>query len=459
MGRSQAAVLALFDGALGDAACALPEHPVPLREFWRAVKSILRLTPLRVEDRRRNVVHVLGAHEARQWQLPAVFVCGLVEKQFPRFHTQDPFLLEAARAQLKQEGIRLRTAADFEVEERFLFDSAVTRATEMLTLSYPRCDARGQPNLPSLFLESVSAAASPPQAVRPKPGRQGGAVRPAEAISAADLLEALAARHKAFRPTALESYLQCPFQFFGQRTLRLEKAPARPEERFNFLTEGNIVHAVLAELYAEPRALEEIFEHVFRRICGQERVPAGYRTEACRERLLSDLRDFLADNFWPHGFEKRTEQGFLYPLGSAVEIRGRMDRLDVTPDGRAFVIDYKYSGAQNTKKRLDEETRLQPQLYLLALERVFGLRAAGMFYCGLRGGVKWAGWSEDPSVAGGAFPPGWLEQAVETTLRITQEIRAGRVAPRPADPDQCRRCDYRDVCRFQAAPAGLAEGA
>ena len=92
MGRSQAAALDLFDGALDEAARALPERPIPLREFWRAAKSVLRLTPLRVDDRRRDVVHVLGAHEARQWQLPVVFVCGLVEKQFPKFHTQDPLL-------------------------------------------------------------------------------------------------------------------------------------------------------------------------------------------------------------------------------------------------------------------------------------------------------------------------------------------------------------------------------
>jgi ATP-dependent helicase/DNAse subunit B len=130
--RSQAAALDLFDEALNEAAQGLaPAALNGLAEFWRVVRSVLRLKPLRVEDGRRNVVHVMAAHEARQWELPVVFVCGLVEKQFPQWQGQDPFFPDAARHRLQQAGIRLRTAADLEREERALFDTAVSRATMM----------------------------------------------------------------------------------------------------------------------------------------------------------------------------------------------------------------------------------------------------------------------------------------------------------------------------------------
>jgi hypothetical protein len=59
---------------------------------------------------------VLSAPEARQWVLPIVFVCGLVEKQFPRFHPQDAFFPDSARCQLNAAGVRVRTAAEFERE-------------------------------------------------------------------------------------------------------------------------------------------------------------------------------------------------------------------------------------------------------------------------------------------------------------------------------------------------------
>ena len=446
MGRSQAAVLDLFDGAMEEAAWALGGKPVPLREFWQAAKSVLRLTPLRVDDHRRNVVHVMGAYEARQWRLPVVFVCGLVEKQFPKFHTQDPFFPEAARAQLKQAGIRVRTAADFDAEERFLYDSAVTRATESLTLSYPRFDARGQQNLPSLYLEgltatSATACAMVGQAVSP-------AARPPMSVASGDLLHVLTERHQAFRPTALESYLQCAFQFFGRYTLRLSGVPARPEERLDFLLQGNIVHEVLADLHRGAGPLDETFDRVFRRICEEQRVPRSYRTEACRERMLADLRTLTEDPGWHTGCEVRPEQKFNYKLSGDVEIRGRIDRVDVTPDGGAFVIDYKYSGAQNTKNRASDPNLLQSQLYLLALERFFKLRPEGMSYWGFKGGIQRTSWMP--------FEPAL---AIEATLRIAGEIRAGRVAPHPADPDKCRFCDYRDVCRFTIAAPALAEGA
>ena len=446
--RGQAAVLELFDRAISEASRALDARPLKLAEFWRAAKSVLRLTPLRVEDGRRNVVHVLGAHEARQWRLPVVFVCGLVEKQFPKFHTQDPFFPEAARAQLKQVGIRLRTVADFEAEERFLFDWAVNRATELLVLSYPRCDARGQQNLPSLYLDGVAAAQSQWKPVGPQPKPRCGAARPPAVIASPDLLEALALRHQAFRPTALESYLQCAFEFYGRDTLRLQAAPARPEKRLDFRTQGTIVHAALAKLQPDAGRLEEAFDSAFREVCERERVPVGYRTEACRERMLADLRALVEDPAWVQVHEVRAEQKFRYKLGADVEISGRIDRIDVTPDQGAYVIDYKYSGAQNTKNLATNENLLQPQLYMLALERFFDLRPQGMSYWGFKGGIQRTPWMQ--------FEP---VHAIEAALRIVGEIRAGHVEPHPADPEKCRLCDLRDVCRFVVAAPARAEGA
>jgi ATP-dependent helicase/DNAse subunit B len=446
--RSQVAVRDRFDGAMEEAARALGERPVPLGEFWRTAKSVLRLTPLRANDGRRNVVHVLGAHEARQWRLPVIFVCGLVEKQFPKFPTQDPFFPEGARAQLKQAGIRLRTAADFEAEERFLFDWAVTRATESLTLTYPQSDSGGQQNLPSLYLESVAAEESRWHAVLPQRGVSSRPARPQAVIAAPDLTAYLSARHQAISPSSLESYLQCAFQFFGRYTMHFDAAPVRPEKRLDFLTQGSIVHGVLAAYMGDPRPLDKVFEDVFEQACEKGHVLPGYRTEACRERMWADVRALVEDPEWTtEDCEIRTEQKFRYALSTDAEISGRIDRIDVGRDG-AKVIDYKYSGAQNTKNLATNANVLQPQLYMLALERFFGLRPEGMSYWGLKGGIRRTPWRP--------FDPA---QAVDAALRAVGEIRAGRVEPHPADPDKCRFCDYRDVCRFVAAAPALAEGA
>jgi ATP-dependent helicase/DNAse subunit B len=447
-----AAVLNLFDAALDEAAQALELRAMGIEDFWRAVKSVLRLKPLRLADGRRNVVQVLSAEEARQWALPVVFVCGMVEKQFPRFHTQDPFFPDAARCRLNAAGIRVRTAAEFEREERALFDSAVSRATMLTTLSYPEFDARGERNLPSLYLEGLALAAEESRAVRPQP-RYPPALRGPAEIRVPGLLEFLHGKTTKLSPTDLESFLQCPFQYFGRRTLRLKAAPSRPQDRLDFLVQGNIVHEVLAAWWVDQGDVAPLFESVFERHVEDERIPIGYHTERLHNAMLDDLRGFAADGQWPRGdFQSRMEERFVFSLDESIAISGKIDRLDTAPDGRAYVIDYKYSNAQNTKDKLKDENLLQAPLYLMAAEEFFGVKAAGMFYVGLKGGVAYAGWKE--------IPEGWLEQKKERTLQVVAAIRAGRVDVAPANPDKCIYCEFRDVCRVEAGAAeALAEGA
>jgi predicted RecB family nuclease len=88
----------------------------------------------------------------------------------------------------------------------------------------------------------------------------------------------------------------------------------------------------------------------------------------------------------------------------------------------------------------------------MAAEEFFGVKAAGMFYVGLKGGVVYAGWKE--------VPEHWLERKKEQALQVVAEIRAGRVESMPANPDKCRYCEFRDVCRVEVGEAeALAEGA
>ena len=459
--RTQAAVLKRFEEALSEAAGALdPQRAVDLEEFWRAVKSVLRLMPLRLPDDRRNVVHVLGAHEARQWVLPVVFVCGMVEKQFPQVHPLDPFFPDAARQALHRHGIRVRTAAEFEREERALFDAALSCATFSATLSYPEFDARGERHLPSLYLEGLGLAPRPAQPAAP-PRTRFAPPPPARGIRSPDLLNVLRTRTARLAATALELYLECPFQFFAGRTLRLAPPPCRPTERFDFLTQGNIVHAVLAEWWEQPQEIEPLFERVFEREIEDRHIPGGYHTERLRNTMLDDLRAFAAADPWPRAdFRSRTEVPFVLPLEGVLDISGKIDRLDTAADGRAYVIDYKYSAPQRTRARLDSETLLQAPLYLLAAERVFGATPAGMFYVALKGGVAYEGWSESALLEGRGIPEGWLDSALARTLRAVEEIRAGRVEPAPADADRCRYCDYRDACRRTARRGReMAEGA
>jgi PD-(D/E)XK nuclease superfamily len=87
----------------------------------------------------------------------------------------------------------------------------------------------------------------------------------------------------------------------------------------------------------------------------------------------------------------------------------------------------------------------------MAVEKFFGLKAAGMYYLGLKGGLQQAGWEA------AELPAGWLDESRARTIEIVEQIRAGRVEVKPFDRDKCRFCDCADVCRIETAQPELAQ--
>jgi ATP-dependent helicase/DNAse subunit B len=446
--RSQAAALAGFAAAMDEAAHALEENRrVSLDEFWTAAAAVLRLTPLRVADHRRNVVHVLSVFEARQWELRMVFICGLAEQQFPKRHSPDPLFPDAVRQRLVQSGIRIRTAAELEREERFLFEVARTRATGSLTLSFAEADSRGARNIPSQFLpERIFVAHSRilPAATRPARGPTADqGVRPTV---------------RAFSPSALECFLDCPFQFFARYTLRLKTRPLAPRDRLDFMLQGTIVHQTLSEWHRNPQPIEPLFERIFADYCAQKAVFMGYRTEYLRRQMLDDLRRFSAGKKLPPTSEVSTEQSFEMAVDDSLLVRGRIDYIGKLADGRALIIDYKYSAAANVAGKMDKATLLQPGLYALAAERALDLKPAAVFYYGLKKDLKVVGWSDPPGAFGfrtEALTREWIDGVALIARTAADQIRDGRIAPMPATLELCRLCDFRDVCRYDRAARTL----
>jgi ATP-dependent helicase/nuclease subunit B len=124
--------------------------------FNHILESQVALSSYRETDRRREVVNVINVLEARQWEMPVIFVGGLLEKEFPRQVREDLFLKDFHRKKLNATGkIALREASEQMDEERYLFYIAVTRAKERLYLSYPSANSDGNMTLPSFFLSDI----------------------------------------------------------------------------------------------------------------------------------------------------------------------------------------------------------------------------------------------------------------------------------------------------------------
>src|SRR5205807_1306225 len=91
---------------------------------------------------------------ARRFRI--VFVCGLQEGEFPAPGAPEPFLSDERRRELAASaGLRLRASEDTLARERYLFYACISRATELLILSYRSSDEEGNIQLRSPFLADV----------------------------------------------------------------------------------------------------------------------------------------------------------------------------------------------------------------------------------------------------------------------------------------------------------------
>ncbi|MDA1315544.1 MAG: PD-(D/E)XK nuclease family protein [Acidobacteria bacterium] len=470
--RRTARALAAFAQAAEQATRIWNEsEEISFAEYVRGLDLVLSKTPLPEIDGRRNVVHVLTVYEARQWELPVVFVCGLIEKQFPRHYSQNLFFPDADRRRMKRAGIAMRTVSKREEEERFLFRIATTRATDSLYLSYPESNESDTVNVRSFLIETPKQddVSAPAVRINEKPAEFH---EPRQAsLGAKNVRESMMARHAHFRPSSIETYLKCPFLFFGQHTLKLEGPPDPPERRINSLVSGTIVHQTLQGWAAVPETpIAEVLSEVFATVCDRESIQTTFQTAVTFNSLRADLDRFAreeqgrgASNARERLLEAAVEFVVEDPGEAPFQLHGRIDRYELFDRNLAVVVDYKYSSKGGMAKlaTAHKEGRLvQGALYLLGLEQARGVKPGGIRYWGLRGDTTRVGWisdelAEEPDEGGEQeVSPEELQRILDsaqaTTAKAIEEIRNGRMEAAPYDFDPCLRyCPLRDVCRIR----------
>ena len=184
----------------------------------------------------------------------------------------------------------------------------------------------------------------------------------------------------------LETYKACPFRFFVEAVLKLEPKEM-PELGFDVAQRGNIFHRVLENVYrsADEQGISpmDILEEVAAEVFAKAPTVDGFRPSALWEvekaELLVKLRASLEaleskpDQWTPLQFEQKFGIDGEPPLvldidGNPVQIRGVIDRLDVNPDNKLRVIDYKSGSYHLSKKELQNGSRLQLPIYALAAQ-------------------------------------------------------------------------------------------
>ncbi len=205
--------------------------------------------------------------------------------------------------------------------------------------------------------------------------------------------------------------------------------------------------------------------------------------ESIGREIAADLRRYLdqaarqSDTaFEPRDFELGfgMEEDGIGPLvlgegDAAIGVRGRIDRVDVDPAGRAIVRDYK-SGSGRTDMSAAGWIRgrqLQVGLYMLAVRDLLELVPAGGLYQPFKGSnaaerrprgllVDDEGHCDETAYRKGdvrdAAGVAAVLEAVEAEVRdVARRLRSGEVAPRP---DTCgwsgNGCRHPGICRSGA---------
>jgi ATP-dependent helicase/DNAse subunit B len=190
-------------------------------------------------------------------------------------------------------------------------------------------------------------------------------------------------------------------------------------------------------------------------------VSAFLTDEAKSDRALQPSAEMLEASFDVEDDPDRP------PLDlGGLRLHGKIDRVDLveTPEGRfGLVTDYKLSREVTPAAKLEEEGKLQLQLYALAVKRLWGIEPAGSVYLPLRATTdrKRRGILRkdlvDTALAGLAvvgndlLEPEEFEQKLaegeSRAVEIAAAIRGGRVRRDPIDNQCPSYCHWQTICR------------
>jgi len=240
-----------------------------------------------------------------------------------------------------------------------------------------------------------------------------------------------------FSASSLESYLKCPFKYYLEKYFGLDD-----DQESDYLTAldiGSIVHRWL-ELQMKSKR-DSVDMDCFTEFCDKE-FPSDIRQAPTYFRYL---KQYLFELWSPLiekelqrlKDEKRRPIHFEYSfrnfeIKNGVTLRGRIDRIDRSPQG-LVVVDYKTGKNSLTKKEIKGEgSILQPFIYRKVVEKEFGERVATSEFVFLK--------EDEPAVK---FPEIDLSGVIEECI---DRINQNQFEPEPIKTTTCHYCQFKKSC-------------
>lgn len=295
-----------------------------------------------------------------------------------------------------------------------------------------------------------------------------------------------ATRARLVSPSGVEAYLDCPSRYHLERVLRIQGSDENEGLAEDHALLGSWIHAVLDDFFAAPAwenslaTIRALFEARLPEFAGAHASGAYLDVLRGRGESLARRLAWHIDHFekplraWvPRSGELR-EKSVSGDLGG-LHLRGRLDRIDPLPGGRAFLWDYK-SGRTDTKSLKSQlaKGKVQQLIYRALVEqddvaRLVGLegatrivgggylnplepsRSALFVVSGIDSAIDAAAdvWERTGHPVERVPVEAWERAAAElvTILAdVAHRMEAGDFAPAPSSNTSCRFCAAVSVC-------------
>jgi DNA helicase II / ATP-dependent DNA helicase PcrA len=338
---------------------------------WLNLSMELGESPLASDSdwTRVNAVNILTVHSSKGLEFPVVFLVNLVSQRFPSTDRRD-------QVPIPEELIKeILPVGDYHLEEeRRLFYVGMTRARERLyfTAADYYGEGKREKKLSPFIFEALGDGVvnSEQQAAS---GEQLSflSYKPQEAlIPDTDSMPLPHVDYLSY--SQIDTFKTCPLHY---KLRYFYKLPTPPTASQSF---GTTIHATLKEFYEEVSFGKKPSERFILSVFENNWIKEGYTSKKHEQDFILKGKDYLA-GFLKHGFNSKItpvalEQPFIVPISSSVtnhrplKIGGKIDRVDMLPDGTLEIIDYK-TGATIPSQR-DVDKNLQLSFYALAATKI-----------------------------------------------------------------------------------------
>lgn len=387
-----------------------------------------------------DAVNILSVHGSKGLEFPVVFLVNLVSQRFPTVERRE--MIPIPDALVKEE----LPVGDYHLEEeRRLCYVGMTRARDYLYLTGANYYGEGKREKklsPFVFEVMGEKVALTPEA----PSAQLTFLDwKKEEPNITDTGQITLLREKDVKPevhylsySQIETFRLCPLHYKLRYILQI------PTPSSASLSFGTSIHAALKDFYQMFGAGEKVTKQLLLGLLDKYWLREGYESKQYEADMKKRGIDYLA-YYFDHEFSKDSkpvalEQPFTVPVtsdGKTIKIGGKIDRMDMLPDGRLEIIDYK-TGRMPSKREVD--ANLQLSMYAIAASEIpmmpFTKKPEDM--------VLSLYFFDSRTKVSTSRSQTKLTEEKATIIRIAREIEASDF--RCSGNQLCRDCEYRMFC-------------